>query len=159
MENLLNHLKQKLEGIVTTGDNPVKVLKTVETDDGQLDGKASLQLPAAYYDITDMAYSQAGENIGLADTEVTIRVAFKKNDSTRWDLLKKITKALSGTHGTTFNNLMKESQKKVSFDDIFEYRLTFGCMLFDDSAVPEYTKLEEKLPLNMEFKITQPAKL
>jgi hypothetical protein len=153
METLLNHLQQKLEGILTSGDNPVKVLKTVETDDGQLDDKASLQLPAAYYDITDMAYSQAGENIGLADTEVTIRLGFRKKDLNRWTIIKQVTKAISGTSGTNFGNLMKESQKKVSYDDIFEYRLTFGCTLYDDSAVPEYTKLAEKLPLKMDFRI------
>lgn len=147
METILNHIKTSLEAItVNTGteEEPVlvRLIKTVEVDDGQLDGKVTLQLPAAIYDITDMAYSQSGEHVGLADTEITVRLAVRKGDSTRYNLINLISKALVGSHGANFGAMLKESQRKVSYDDIFEYRITFGCVFYDLAAVPEFDTLE-----------------
>lgn len=146
MESLINHFKTTLEGIlINTGteEDPVNVrlFKEVAVDDGQLNDKVSLQLPAVYFDITDMAYTTAGENLGMADTEVTVRLAVKKDDPNRIRLINDITKALVGTHGEKFSGIVKESQRKMDYEDIFEYRITFGCMLYDTAAVPEYDTL------------------
>jgi hypothetical protein len=168
METLLTHFKTVLEGITTntgTEEEPVltRRIKEAAIDEGQLEDKVTLQIPATYFDITDMAYSAAGENLGLADTEVTVRLAVRKNDATRYSLINSITKALVGSHGTNFSGIMKERQVKVSYDDIFEYRITFGCMLYDTAAIPEYTTLEEtedgdtRPELKMNFNIKKPG--
>ncbi len=116
-------------------------------------------MPAVYFDITNMAYSQAAENIGMADTEVTLKLLVRKNDTTRYEIINQVTRALAGTHGNTFGSLMKETQRKTSYDDIFEYTITFGCMLYDDAAVPAYLKLEEEeLPdLKLDYTIKKPG--
>jgi hypothetical protein len=164
MHELLIHIEAKLKAIeknIGTETEPiiVKTIKEVAIDDGQADNKINLQLPAVYFDITEMAYSQAAENIGLADTEITLKLLVRKNDSTRYDIIDQITQALVGSHGETFGNLLKESQRKTSYDDIFEYTITFGCILYDIAAVPEYIKLEdEKLPeLNLNYKMKIPG--
>lgn len=160
MEAILEHFKTALEAITFnsgTVDDPVieRRLKVAQIDNGQLDEKVTLQLPAAYFDITEMAYSNAGENIGLADTEITVRLAVRKSDLTRYLIIDEISKALAGTHGTSFGGILKESQRKVSYDDIFEYRITFGCIYYDLSAVPQTETLtgDDRPALNMDFRI------
>jgi len=148
MEEILQHFQTKLESIkINTGttEDPemTNELLEVETDDGQLTSKATLQLPAAYYDITNMNYSQAGEHIGIADTEITLKLAVRKTDSNRWGTIKRITKALIGTGGETFKGILKTSQKKTEYDDIFVYTITFSCTFYDEAAVPEYTEIEK----------------
>ncbi|HLO59043.1 MAG TPA: hypothetical protein VK172_14800 [Lentimicrobium sp.] len=165
MEAILNHFKTKLESITTntgTEQDPVLIrdIKTAELDEGQLDDKVTLQLPGAFFDITDMSYSTAGENLGMADTEVTVRLAVRKKDATRYALLNKITKALVGTSGTNFGGILKETQRKVSYDDIFEYRITFGLMYFDESAIPQYQSLtgDDRPDANIAYTIRKPGK-
>ncbi len=160
MEAILEHFRTALEAITFnsgTVDDPVieRRLKTVDIDQGQLEDKVTLQLPAAYFDVTEMAYSNAGENIGLADTEITVRLAVRKNDLTRYLIIDEISRALVGTHGASFGGILKESQGKVSYDDVFEYRMTFGCIYYDLSAVPQAETLagDERPVLNMDFRI------
>lgn len=157
MDDILQHFYEKLSAITRntgTVEEPVieTVLKEVATDDGQITSKVTLQLPAVYYDIANMNYSQAADNIGIADTQVKLKFACRKTDELRWNTIELITKALTGTGSDNFNGIIKVSQKKVEYDDIFVYEIIFSFAYFDISAIPERTQID-KPGLTLNFKI------
>ncbi len=158
METLLAHFQTNLSAIernIGTIEDPVMeaVLKEVQPDDGQLASKVTLQLPAAYYDVTRMLYSEAGDNIGIADTDVTVKFVCRKNDPTRWLAMQLINKALAGTGGTNFNGIAKKSHERTEYEDVYVYIMVFGCALFDISAVPE-RELIDKPDADITFRIS-----
>lgn len=147
MEEILNHFQTLIAAIQHnegTQQEPalVDTIKDVAVDEGQVNDKVTLQLPAAYYDVTNMRPSHAGENLAMCDTEVTVKCAFRKNDTSRWGVMDAIKKAMIGTYTENFKGIQFTGMKRTEYEDIFVYNITFEGEYYDHAADPEYTLLD-----------------
>lgn len=134
----MNHINTRLQ--------TVAALKQIEEDEGQFDTneKLTLRLPAAVYDVTDAVYGGSGK-VGFANTEISVLVAFKLKDNTRFTVLDAVKKALVGSGFSKCSGLLMESQTKIrQTPDVRIYQLTFGTFYYDMAAVPVGTDLPQK---------------
>ncbi|NJM14029.1 MAG: hypothetical protein HC896_00350 [Bacteroidales bacterium] len=138
MQALLDHFQAQL--------NAITALRAVETDEGQVSKKIDLTLPAAYYDITNMDPTQAGENISIHDTQVKLKLVFEKTDGNRFAIIGQVKMALVGTGTNMFSPIILGAMKKTDFDDCFVYELMFYTAFYDFDAQVQYITVPKPPP-------------
>ena len=137
MQDILDHINTQL--------NTISGVNTVEQNREQVAtiDVGAVTLPAAYYDVVNMAYTQTGDKGYLAETEVKIIVACAFDDATMYQTINDIKQTLCKVESTNYSPLILKSVTRVANSAVWEYHIVFVTSYFDTAAQKSYTTLSK----------------